>query len=415
MAGSWRACRRALALALTAGLGAGCAPRASEDAAPPEVQVARAPTPVTVEGAPALVYELHIVPRGPLDLALTRLEVLDADRPDRPIADFEGASLAALLGGSEARGRPDGGAVIPAGTRAVAYLWLALGPAAPAPRALRHRITFREGSAPSGDVVEVECALTDVSDDRPVVLGAPLRGGPWVAVYDPAMERGHRRVLLETEEGVRIPARFAIDWIKVDDRGGLARGDGSRVEDWLGYGADALAVADGRVVAVRDSMAESATVSHVAHGLDKASGNHVVLEVGEGRYVSYEHLKPGSVRVQVGDSVREGQTVAQLGYTGDSTGPHLHVHVSDGGTPLGGEGLPFVLRGFRVLGSYPSIDALGAGPWTPAPGGPAVRALELPAANTVVDFGPSRAGPSADLTRARIPPPRSRTWAASRR
>lgn len=121
-----------------------------------------------------------------------------------------------------------------------------------------------------------------------------------------------------------------------------------------------------------------------------------MLEVGEGRYVSYEHLKPGSVRVQVGDSVREAQTVAQLGYTGDSTGPHLHVHVSDGSTPLGGEGLPFVLRGFTVLGSYPFIDALGAGPWTPAPGGPAVRALELPVPNTVVDFGPSGAGPNGD-------------------
>jgi murein DD-endopeptidase MepM/ murein hydrolase activator NlpD len=39
--------------------------------------------------------------------------------------------------------------------------------------------------------------------------------------------------------------------------------------------------------------------------------------------------------------VRRGQPIASLGFTGDSTEPHLHFHVADNSSPLLGEGVPF--------------------------------------------------------------------------
>lgn len=126
-------------------------------------------------------------------------------------------------------------------------------------------------------------------------------------------------------------------------------------------------------------------------GLDKANGNYVTLDLGAGRYVSYEHLKPGSVLVRPGDRVRAGQAIARVGNTGDSIGPHLHFHVSDGSTPLTGEGLPFVIRSFDVVGAFASIGAVGKEPWTPLQAGePGARHLEMPAANTVIRFGNGR-------------------------
>src|SRR3546814_3208759 len=89
-------------------------------------------------------------------------------------------------------------------------------------------------------------------------------------------------------------------------------------------------------------MVESATISaHPENALGDATGNYVALDLGDGRHAFYEHLKPGSIRVVPGQRVRRGEVIAELGFTGDSTGPHLHFHVADAPSPLGAEGLPF--------------------------------------------------------------------------
>src|SRR3546814_15182295 len=69
-------------------------------------------------------------------------------------------------------------------------------------------------------------------------LSPPLRGGPWVAVYDPGMERGHRRVFYATEGSATLPGRFAIDFMKLDERGKLSSGDAAIPAIHHGFGAD---------------------------------------------------------------------------------------------------------------------------------------------------------------------------------
>lgn len=66
---------------------------------------------------------------------------------------------------------------------------------------------------------------------------------------------------------------------------------------------------------------------------DGAGGNHIKVQCeGEDDLsVLYAHLFPNSSKVKVGDTVTQGQVLAGVGTTGNSTGNHLHFQVSRDG------------------------------------------------------------------------------------
>jgi len=227
-----------------------------------------------------------------------------------------------------------------------------------------------------------------VTRKAPVVLGAPLRSGPWAAVYEPSWERGHRRVIYSISEKQRIPGRFAIDFIKMNGQGLYASGNENEIKNWYGYGDDVLAVADGVVASIRNDFKESLTISaHEKVSPENGSGNYVSLEIGNGRFVFYEHLKPGSIKIKSGQKVRKGDVIASLGFTGQSTGPHLHFHVANEDSPLGAEGIPFAFESFTAIGSYEDFGKFGKSPWIPENNsGLSERKDERPAPNCVIQF-----------------------------
>ncbi|AHE56893.1 M23 family metallopeptidase [Sphingomonas sanxanigenens] len=339
-----------------------------------DVAVPRPPAPVTVEGRDQLVYELHLTPFGDRPATLRSITVVDPASGAR-LAHFADAALAArtqIVGGAGA---------IPPGGRAIVYIEIDR-PKGAAPRRLRHRIV--QDGAPG--IITPPDIL--VGPAAPITVGPPLAGGPWVAIHHPDWPRGHRRVVYAVDGRARIPGRFAIDWVRVDAEGRIARGDADRTDAALGYGAPVLAVAEGVVAAIRGDVPENATISaNPAHPLEDAAGNYVALEIGPGRYAIYEHLQPGSLRVRAGDRVRRGAVIGRLGFTGDSTGPHLHFHVADRAEPLGGEGLPFVIDRFRLEGRYRDLGRLGTVRWEGFEGVSAVRNGERPGPNVVVRFG----------------------------
>ena len=63
----------------------------------------------------------------------------------------------------------------------------------------------------------------------------------------------------------------------------------------------------------------------IAAAYHYSMGNHVILDHGNGVYTVYMHAS--KLLVSVGQEVAQGQTIALVGTTGMSTGPHLHFSV----------------------------------------------------------------------------------------
>ncbi|WTU46985.1 M23 family metallopeptidase [Streptomyces sp. NBC_00057] len=95
--------------------------------------------------------------------------------------------------------------------------------------------------------------------------------------------------------------------------------------------------------------------------LSGRTGNGLVISHGGGRYTYYGHLS--AFRVPLNAKVAAGQRVADMGTTGNATGPHLHFETHSGG--LGSTVNPvsyLAARGVDLGGGWPAINpgAVGA-------------------------------------------------------
>ncbi|CAM4304394.1 murein hydrolase activator EnvC [Paenibacillus alkaliterrae] len=63
-------------------------------------------------------------------------------------------------------------------------------------------------------------------------------------------------------------------------------------------------------------------------------GNTVIIDHGNGLWTLYAHIRNGGIKVDKGDSVKKGGKIAEVGSTGNSTGPHLHFEVRKNEVPI---------------------------------------------------------------------------------
>jgi len=122
-----------------------------------------------------------------------------------------------------------------------------------------------------------------------------------------------------------FPLGAAFDWGGRDARFGAKR-TGHRHQ-----GQDLTAAAGTPVLSPHAGVVEAADFQR------RGAGNYVVIDSdGEDYDFVFMHLRTGSVRVLVGDRVRTGEQIGEVGSTGESSGPHLHFEVWVGGWYIGG-------------------------------------------------------------------------------
>jgi murein DD-endopeptidase len=360
-------------------------------AQPLDLRTSYVPAPVKIDGHETLYYELWVTNPSADTIQLNSLSVLAA-KDSLPCFSAKDAGLKKRLGSPTVGQRRQPAGILLPGDTAVIYIEFSL-PDDKMIGSLFHRLDFIIiGNVDHPLEQFVQGAPVSLIGSAEISLGNPLKGGPWCAVYEPSWVIGHRRVIYTVGGKSRIPGRFAIDFMKLDEKGKYASGNEDSIAGWFGYGADVLAVADGTIAAAKDSFPESATLSgHPKYASDKATGNYICLKIGENEFVFYEHLRPGSIRVTPGQSVKRGEMIASLGFTGQTTGPHLHLHVADDSSPLGSEGIPFVFDNFDLLGTFNDFSVFGRSPWTPLPAKDASkRKNERPPPNSVIKFQDQR-------------------------
>jgi hypothetical protein len=188
-----------------------------------------------------------------------------------------------------------------------------------------------------------------------IVLGPPFKGDEWVDANGCCLEVGPHRFVTNAMNGTLDPSeQFAIDWIKVDRQGKAFRGDGKKNEQWLCYGAEVLAVAPATVIEVmRELPDEPPGIAPTNLKIPEIAGNHVILDLGGGRFAMYAHLAPHSVTVHIGDRLETGDKVGLLGNSGNTTGPHLHFQISDRPSTLDTTSLPFVFESMQLESRTP--------------------------------------------------------------
>lgn len=342
------------------------------------------PIPVRIAGDRVLAYELHITNFDKVSLTITRVDVFGDSEQDTPLFSATGTTLEQMVANIGAARGEKPSVVIAPGKRTVLFLWVAIESDKRLPGALKHRILFQSQSGSGGSLDSlVDATLQDFPvflSSAPVpIFGSPFRDGVWVAGDGPSNDSPHRRSLLAIAGHVRAPERFASDWVRVGPNGNSRRGHQSNEEYW-DYDEPILAVADGVVTEVVDGIPDNLPgVAPKQITLDNLLGNHIILRIGPHQYVTYAHLKPGSIKVAVNSHVIRGTIIGHLGDSGQSTGPHLHLQVTDGPSGLESEGVPFVFKQFTDLGSGADYE--------PSKHSSTTRTYSLPGENEVITFG----------------------------
>ena len=317
-----------------------------------------------------LAYEFTLMSFAASGVTMQKVETLD-EATNKVIGTLEGDGLAKMLrlnGGIK-------GVELAAGGSSILFMDVTLAKDETVPAKLAHRFTLSVAKAPQADQ-SGDHDPTPAPPQQVVFTTDPLSVGPAAVVVAPPLKGAHwavgggccsppsyhRSATLPINGSIHVAERFAIDSVQLNNKSMLFTGDMLKVSDYEYFGDEIYSVADGTVVGIQDGLPEQIPGKLPEDAtIQMAGGNYVVVDIGNGRFVFYAHMQPGSLKVKKGDTVKQGQVLGLLGNTGNTDTPHLHFHVMDGPSPLLSNGLPYAFTSFTGQGRITDEQPLFTG------------------------------------------------------
>lgn len=148
---------------------------------------------------------------------------------------------------------------------------------------------------------------------------------------------------------MRAPSQwFGCDFMKVGgvSNRAVTKGRAATVEDFYSWGAKVLSPVNGVVRTAHDGEPDNPLGKKDPKN---AFGNYVVIEAGETEFVYLAHFQKGTVAVKKGDKVKAGQLLGKCGNSGNTDGPHIHMHVQNQLKPYSGVGKNITFQKINVL------------------------------------------------------------------
>jgi hypothetical protein len=197
----------------------------------------------------------------------------------------------------------------------------------------------------------------------------------WIGQFPPAIStvdlafplRGNNYLILNGGNDIRINAHlktldksvprfrayrgqsYGVDMIQTDRLGlrapGLAPSDPTVYQI---YGEPVLAPCRGKIIMAIDGFPDMTIpeTDQVNRG-----GNYVMLRCGDAD-IALAHFRPRSLSVQAGMEVEVGDRIAEVGNSGASDEPHLHIHAQrarSSAAAFSGDPLPIRLNGRYLI------------------------------------------------------------------
>lgn len=208
------------------------------------------------------------------------------------------------------------------------------------------RLAYRGAQVPAGASID---------------LASPLGAGRYLVINGGAttVVNAHADALDQS-----IPAHrafygtaYGVDLVTIDRLG--LRADGVIPADPRRYrifGTTVISPCAGTIIVAVDGLPDMPVPELDERHL---AGNHVILRCGEVD-ILLAHFRRGSVRVRTGAKITVGTGIAEVGNSGSTSEPHLHIHAQRRGAasaPFSGRPIPvtfsgrFLVRNARFGGS----------------------------------------------------------------
>ena len=127
-------------------------------------------------------------------------------------------------------------------------------------------------------------------------------------------------------------SKMAIDIVKLNSFGNRASGIAPRaLSAYEIFGETLYSPCRGRIDKVRDSLPDNPP-GHP--DTEHSEGNYIVLSCAQAN-IFMAHLKRGSIKVAPGEVVTAGQPLAEIGNSGNTLEPHLHIAAENNGIEMG--------------------------------------------------------------------------------
>jgi hypothetical protein len=146
--------------------------------------------------------------------------------------------------------------------------------------------------------------------------------------------------------------KYALDLLKLVPDGKCFKADGRQLEQHYSWRQPVRAPLSGTVIETVQTYPDNEPGRVDSRD---SRGNHVLIRSAAGEIVLLAHLRMGSLLVAQGDSVQEGQLIGEVGNSGNTSAPHIHIDASRS-TDHGTVSVPIV---FNDIGAGPRSQRRG--------------------------------------------------------